>query len=139
MKTPFVILNLVQDLLKGCRNKFGMTYVLLAQDPRGVFGTIKPPSEILPLIQKGGEGAGGISLFLSNLVLLVYMIAGVVFVFMLLWGAFQWITSGGEKEAIASARGRIINAIIGIVLFAIAFAVIQVIGLFTGFTFFEEP
>jgi len=44
---------------------------------------------------------------------------------------------GGDKEKIASARGRIFNAIIGIILFAIAFAIIRVIGQFTGFTFFK--
>jgi len=138
MKTPLVILNLIQDLLKRCRNKFGMTYVLLAQDPRSVFGTIKAPNEILPLIQKGGEGAGGISLVLNNLITLIYIFAGIFFVFMILWGAFQWLTSGGEKEAVAAARGRITNAVIGIILFAVAFAIIQIVGTFTGFTFFTQ-
>lgn len=106
-------------------------------NPRGVFGTIKAPNEIIPLIRQGGEGAGGISLVLSNLVLLIYMIAGVVFIFMILFGAFQWMTSGGEKEAVAAARNRIIHAIIGIILFGIAFAVIEIVGQFTGFTFFN--
>ena len=110
---------------------------LLTEDPRGVFGTIKAPNEILPLIRQGGEGAGGISLVLSNLVILIYIVAGIVFVFWILWGAFQWITSGGEKEAVAAARSRIVNAIIGIILFAVAFAVIQILGIFTGFSFFE--
>ena len=107
-------------------------------DPRSVFGTIKPPNEILPLIRQGGEGAGGISLVLSNLVILIYIVAGIVFVFWILWGAFQWITSGGEKEAVAAARSRIVNAIICIILFAVAFAIIQIVGTFTGFTFFTQ-
>ena len=111
---------------------------LLTEDPRGVFGTIKAPNEILPLIQKGGEGAGGISLLLNNLITLIYIIASVIFIFWILWGAFQWLTSGGEKEAVAAARGRIINAIIGIILFAVAFAIIQIVGTFTGFTFFTQ-
>ncbi|OGE14635.1 hypothetical protein A3F00_00475 [Candidatus Daviesbacteria bacterium RIFCSPHIGHO2_12_FULL_37_11] len=112
--------------------------MLLAQDPRSVFGTIKAPNEILPLIQKGGEGAGGISLVLNNLITLIYIFAGIFFVFMILWGAFQWLTSGGEKEAVAAARGRITNAVIGIILFAVAFAIIQIVGTFTGFTFFTQ-
>ena len=37
----------------------------LAVDPRDVFGTISPPPELQPFIQKGGAGAGGINLFLS--------------------------------------------------------------------------
>ena len=98
------------------------------------FGTINPPDEIKPFVNRpGGEG---ISLFFNNLISLIYIIAAVVFVFMLLWGAFEWLTSGGDKEKVASAQRRITNAIIGIVLFGVAFAIIRVIGTFTGFKFF---
>ena len=51
--------------------------------------------------------------------------------------AWDWITSEGDKEKIAGARNKIINAVIGIALFAVAFAVISVLGTFTGFKFFE--
>ena len=55
---------------------------------------------------------------------------------MILIGAIQWITSGGNKDSIDAARKRIMHAIIGIILFAIIFAMLQVLGIFTGFTFF---
>lgn len=107
-------------------------------NPRNVFGIIRPPNEILPLIRQGGEGAGGISLVLNNLIILIYILAGVIFIFMILWGAFQWLTSGGDKESVAGARSRIINALIGIILFGVAFAIIQIVGIFTGFEFFTQ-
>src|SRR3989344_8011081 len=110
---------------------------LLAQNFKDTFGTISPPPELLPFVNKGGSGAGGISLFLTNFVALIYSIAAIVLIFMLLWGAFDWITSGGDKEKLQNAQRKIINAIIGIMLFAIAFAVIQVLGVFTGFPFFH--
>lgn len=100
------------------------------------FGQIQAPSPIAGFISKDPSGAFGISQFLSNLIALFYAIAAIVLIFMLIWGAFEWLTSGGDKEKIASARGRIISAIIGMILFAIAFAVIQVLGVFTGFKFF---
>lgn len=103
-------------------------------NPTNVFGSIQPPPELLPIFQKGG--AGGISFFFNNLIALIYTAAAVVFVFMILWGALEWISSGGDKEKVASARSRITHAIIGIILFGIAFAIIQVVGIFTGFTFF---
>lgn len=106
-------------------------------DPFGeVFGKIQAPDALKGLISKDPTGAGGISTFLSNLIALIYSLAAIVVIFMLIWGAFEWMTSGGEKEKIDSARRRIISAIIGIILFAIAFAIIQVLGTFTGFTFF---
>lgn len=100
------------------------------------FGKIQPPDALKGLIGKDPTGAGGISTFLSQLIALIYSVAAIVLIFMLLWGAFQWMTSGGDKEKIEAARNRIIHAIIGLILFAIAFAVIQVLGVFTGFTFF---
>jgi hypothetical protein len=57
---------------------------------------------------------------------------------MLLWGAFQWLVSGGEKEKLAAAQQRIVQAIIGFVLLGVSFAIIEVIGTFTGFKLFES-
>ena len=108
----------------------------LALDVKDVFGTISPPPQLSPFIAKGGQGAGGISLFINNLIILIYVIAAIVFVSMILWGAVEWIMSGGNKENYTNARNRIVHAIIGIIFMAIAFAVIKVIGTFTGFEFF---
>lgn len=101
------------------------------------FGTIAAPSPLAEFLKKNPTGSGAISQFLSNGIILFYSIAAIVLLFMILWGAFQWMTSGGDKEQLASAQKRILNAIIGIILFALAFAIIQVLGRFTGFTFFK--
>lgn len=103
-----------------------------------IFGKIQPPDALKGLIQKDPTGAGGISLFLSNLVALIYSLAAIVLIFMFIAGAFEWLTSGGDKEKLESARRKLINAVIGIMLFAVAFAIIQVLGQFTGFKFFEQ-
>ncbi len=110
---------------------------ILAADPNSVFGTVSPPPALDNLIKRDPTGAGGLGLFLSNLIALIYAIAAVVLIFMLIWGAFDWLTSGGDKEKLQGAQRKIINSIIGIILFAIAFAVIQVLGTFTGFEFFS--
>lgn len=104
---------------------------------RDVFGTIQPPDAIKNLIGTDPTGAGGISKFLSNLVGLIYVAASIVLIFMILWGAWDWMTSEGDKEKLDSARKKIINALVGILLFAVAFAIIQVLGQFTGFKFFQ--
>lgn len=110
---------------------------LIAASVEDTFGKISPPPAIQPFVNKDATGSGGISSLLSNLITLFYGTAAVVLIFMLLWGAFDWMTSEGNKEKLESARNKIINAIIGILLFAVAFAVIQVIGQLTGFTFFK--
>lgn len=101
------------------------------------FGTISPPPALKELVEKEtATPGGGISFFLSNLIALIYSLAAIVLIFMLLWGAFDWITSEGDKEKLQAAQRKIINALIGILLFAAAFAIIQVLGQFTGFKFF---
>lgn len=102
-----------------------------------LFGKIQPPDSIKKFAGTDNTGAAGISKFLSNLIILIYSIAAVVLIFMLIWGAFDWLMSGGDKEKIQSAWNKIINAIIGIILFAVAFGIISVLGQFTGFKFFN--
>lgn len=109
-------------------------FTLLAQDD--VFGKIQTPIVFRHFIERDASGASAISMILSNLVTLIYSIATIVLIFMILWGAFDWLTSGGDKEKLEHAKSRLINAFVGIMLFAIAFAVIQILGKFTGFTFF---
>ena len=108
----------------------------LLADMKDIFGTITPPSPIAGFLGKDPTGAAGIGKFLSNLIVLIYIVAAIVLIFMLLWGAFDWMTSEGNKEKLAAAQNKIMSAIIGLMLFAVAFAIIQILGQFTGFTFF---
>jgi hypothetical protein len=100
---------------------------------KDVFGTITPPDQLKGLIGKDQTGTQGISLFLSQLVSLIYVAAGIMLLFMLLWGAWDWMTSGGDKEKLAAARDKLIHALVGIVLFAAAFAIIRGIEAAFGF------
>ncbi|MDO8619545.1 MAG: hypothetical protein Q7R49_06435 [Candidatus Daviesbacteria bacterium] len=109
---------------------------LAATDLEKVFGTVNPPKELKPLIDQGGQGAGGINLFINNLITLIYEVALVLVVFMLLWGGVQLILSGGDKEAVSGAQKRITFALIGLIFLAVAFALLQAFGVFTGFTTF---
>lgn len=103
------------------------------------FGKVEPPDALKKFISGDPAGTKGISKFLSNLVSLFYILAAIALIFMIIWGAFDWTTSGGDKEKIAAARNKIISAVIGIFLFAAAYALIRALGAFTGFEFFTPP
>lgn len=75
--------------------------------------------------------------FIQKVMVLAFIVAVVVVLFMLIWGAFEWITSGGDKEAVGKARNRIINALIGLAVLAVAFALFQVAGQFLGFNILD--
>ncbi len=86
---------------------------------------IKPPSVGLNTETKLGT-------IIGNMISII-MVAGAIFVLvMLVIGAFQWITSGGEKEGVSKARERIINALIGLVILSIAFVLAKVVGSVVG-------
>jgi len=71
--------------------------------------------------------------FIQKTLTLAFIIAVITVLAMLIWGAFEWITSGGDKDSVGKARSRIINALIGLAVLAIAFALFQVAGQFLGF------
>lgn len=96
-------------------------------------GKILPPIQVRSL----GSGASGISNVLNNAIQLIYVVSGIIFIFMVVFSAVQLIMSGGDKEKIGQARQRLTYAIAGIVLLSIAFVLIKVVGQITGFTFFN--
>ncbi len=58
---------------------------------------------------------------------MAFLIGSVIFFFMLILGSIQWISSNGDKQALETARARITNALVGMVLAFAAFALIKVI------------
>ncbi len=80
------------------------------------------------------RGYNDLGNFITNVIQLAFAFALLVVLVMLIWGAFEWITSGGDKETVGKARGRIINALIGLAVLAIAFALATVGANFLGFT-----
>ncbi len=104
-------------------------------DFKKVFGEIKPPDEIKHLT-KDPTGSEGISIFLTSFVQLIYSLAAVMLLIMLIWGAWDWMTSEGEKDKLQQAQRKLVNAMIGMGILAGTFAILQLVGRFTGFKFF---
>ncbi len=71
--------------------------------------------------------------FITNIITLAFIIAILIVLAMLVWGAIEWIVSGGEKEAVGKARGKILNALIGLAILAVAYAIAVLAGQFLGF------
>lgn len=77
-------------------------------------------------------GKGFFSALLPKAVTLVLLGGALIFFFMLVFGAIQWISSGGDKQALESARSKITQALIGIIILFASFALIQFIETFFG-------
>jgi len=57
----------------------------------------------------------------------ILVIAGFVTVIIIIISGIQFVTSGGNPEAAASARGRLTFAIIGFVIIVLAYAILQIV------------
>ncbi len=82
-----------------------------------------------------GVGIGGdvpLSTIIGNGIKIIIAIAIIAVLFMLLWGAFQWIISGGDKEKVGSARGIITHALIGLVIIGLALVIVTIVGKIVG-------
>ena len=77
-------------------------------------------------------GYNNITDFINAALRLAFIVALLIVLIMFVWGAIEWIASGGDKEAIDKARKRITNALIGLVILAVAFAVVNLAGTFVG-------
>lgn len=84
-----------------------------------IFGTINPPQGAPTNLGNFIGGAVRIFLLVVAFAVLIY----------LLWGALDWITSGGDKEKLTKAQNKITNAVIGLV---VVFAMLSVFLLLTG-------
>jgi hypothetical protein len=79
---------------------------------------------------KLGEDTGGI---ISWAMTLFFIIAILVSLFFVLFGAFRWITSGGDQNKVAQARQTLISAIVGLVIALSTFFIINIVMyIFTG-------
>jgi hypothetical protein len=80
----------------------------------------------------GAAAAGNLEKFISNAIGALTLIGGLFFIFYFVMGALNWITSGGEKGKIDKARDQMVQAVMGMVVIVISYALIGVIGTFLG-------
>ncbi len=92
----------------------------------GAFGTItKPPG----VNRFGSNGEIGILVFLSNLLQLGTVIAGLWVLLNFILAGFEYISSQGDSGAHAKVREKITNSVIGLIIIAVAYTLVAVIGL----------
>ena len=97
---------------------------LLAADIQDAFGTVQPPKGMDfgaadPVAGFGNLIGFGITIFIT--------VAGLFLLIYLLWGAYDWIVSGGDKEKLTKAQTKITNALIGFLLIFVVIVVFNVL------------
>ncbi len=70
--------------------------------------------------------------WLGSILSFVMLIAVILVFLYLIWGAIEWITSGGDKGKLEKARNRIIQSMIGIIVLAGTLAILLMLQQFLG-------
>jgi lysylphosphatidylglycerol synthetase-like protein (DUF2156 family) len=105
-------------------------YLVLAetmQSDSGILGKVQSVGTL------GGYAEAGETSLAETLGLIVntaLSLLGVVFIVLMVYGGFQWMTAGGNEEQVKKAQGRIKNAIIGLVITIAAYAIWMLINEF---------
>ena len=86
--------------------------IINLEDPSGPYRNLYP-------LRPSGYVRTAINLLLG--------FAGVLAFIYLLWGGIQWITAGGDKDALDKARKRITQALIGLSIVFSAYAILYII------------
>ncbi|OGK19367.1 hypothetical protein A3D80_00545 [Candidatus Roizmanbacteria bacterium RIFCSPHIGHO2_02_FULL_40_13b] len=95
----------------------------LAQDVGDAFGKITPPPGAFNV-----DPVYGLGKIITTGIQLVLAAAGIMLLFYLMWGGFDWLMSGGDKEKLMQAQQKLTNAIIGL------FVIIGALTIFTYVT-----
>jgi hypothetical protein len=121
-----------QDQLKVSSNKDGVVYLTTEVDSASASSTVEntsisTPSGSLGFINLPAGFIMNVS-ELINLALRIALIIAVLLVFgSIIWGAIQWITSGGDKGKTEGARNRIFAAIVGLIIVCSSYAIFLII------------
>jgi len=91
------------------------------------FSIVAPPSY--------AQNFGQLMSFIMRLVLAVSAL--LVFVY-LIWGAIDWITSGGDKGKTEQARQKIVSAVVGLIIVSSSYAILNLALGFLGFGSLES-
>lgn len=97
------------------------------RSPADVFGTVPNPYTG-PYAYTIGSGQGGIILFITNILRLVFVVAGVFAFFNLIVAGFQYMSAGGDSKALGAAWARIWQSLIGLVIIVGSFALAALFG-----------
>lgn len=67
------------------------------------------------------------SYYVGSIINLLLGVAGVASFIFLLWGGIQWITAGGDKDAVEKARKKIAQALIGLAIVFSSYVILYVL------------
>ncbi len=66
---------------------------------------------------------GGLFGMIGRVINVLLSLIGIVLLVVILYSGFLWMTAGGDSKKVTEARGRIMNAVFGLVIVVSAYAI----------------
>lgn len=126
--------------LKVIADQDGATF-LSTENSDGSVDTTKPKkSEAVgfSFLKLPAGYATDIGTLINDLLRLAMVVAALLVFGQLIWGGINWITSGGDKTKTEAARAKIVAAVVGLIVVASSFAVLQLTLTFLGISSLNE-
>ena len=103
---------------------FATAYVLLTQS---VFGEIKAPPGVANF--GGGDKGGGLIIFISNIIKVVTIIAGLFGLFNVISAGYVFLGSNGNPKAAEEAANKLFLSAIGLIIIVGSFTITAIVSL----------
>lgn len=93
-----------------------------------VFGNIQAPKGVAEYDAKAGAGQIGLLLFISNIIRLGTIIAGIWVMINFILAGWDYVFSSGDPKAHTNATNKMINSLIGLIIIVSAYTIAGLIG-----------
>ncbi len=74
-------------------------------------------------LTSGFSNASSIEDIIATIIGLILSLLAIIFIILMIVSGYQWMTAGGNEEQVKKAQSRIKNAIIGLVVVILAYAI----------------
>ena len=89
---------------------------------------------LAPMFQPGSPSSLG--LIISEILKYLFVIAGLILLFMLIYGGFHMMFAASDQKGLQEAKGKITNALMGFLLLFISYWLVQIVEAIFGLTLF---
>jgi len=96
---------------------------------QSVFGPIDAPAGVAELNAEAGEDGIGILIFISNLIKVVSIVAGIWVMFNFVSAGFTYITAAGDSGAYSKIGASLSFSVTGLLLIVASYTIAGIIGL----------
>lgn len=105
---------------------------VLAQFGEGIVAPFDPDNEYVKDLEVGTTALTTLEKIVSNILALLTVLGGLVFITYFMLGAISWITSGGDTAKVGKARDQMLQGALGLIVLTMMYALVGLIGSIVG-------